>query len=777
MKGGCCRIMKTKEQKSVFYVSMIGLFLILFCLLRAAVILHSSSENASIPTLEKDYSPLEPIQDGWILVDSDGNASEAVLPCTLQVTAGETVTLFHAVSAFDEKYEVLQFDNYRQSLRVRADDMILYEVNCSKLRNQLMFTDYHILEIPRKAEHISFEFIASGSVLELPEIYCTDLYSARYQILKNDLPTLIILCIFGLLALVIFGIGGYYFLKKQAEERWVPLGIFLSLAFIWGYTDSYLPVLTNIPQEILGLMSYFSVQALPLPMAAFLWISCGKKGKSLPVIMIIGATNLILQAVFSLLGWIHLNQTFFAAHVLSIATIIIAFMNLIPCRKKAEDKQELNMIVAGSFFLSLGCVLSIITYWMEGKAYYRIFLLSGVILFLSSLSSAIIVHHLRKLREEELRLSEMKISEKLSFYDQLTGMANRRSYEKKLIEVETECKEDEDAVLIMMDVNGLKITNDTYGHSAGDDLIVAASQVIRAVYESENNSCYRIGGDEFVVIMRHPSVSELYYDKKLEDAIREKNNGSLWKLSIARGASHLLTSTGRKMSITDWKQEADVRMYQNKMIMTAGKNRDRAKDFSDIIDCIVSTVEAKDRYTASHSDRVRRLSWMIGEKLGVSGLTLSNLETAAHLHDIGKIGIPDNVLSKPGKLTDEEFALMKRHSAIGAEIIGKASGMKDISEIILHHHERYDGKGYPDHLKCEEIPLESRIIAIADSIDAMTSKRVYRDSMSLDACRKEIEINIGKMYDPAIARIVLDNWTEVEEIVLLHPKRLLLKTE
>ena len=158
--------------------------------------------------------------------------------------------------------------------------------------------------------------------------------------------------------------------------------------------------------------------------------------------------------------------------------------------------------------------------------------------------------------------------------------------------------------------------------------------------------------------------------------------------------------------------------------------------------------------------------------MGISSATLYNVEKAASLHDIGKVGIPDSILRKAGPLTDEEFRIVKRHSEIGADIISKAQGMYDISQIILHHHERYDGRGYPDGISGTDIPLESRIIAIADSIDAMTSKRVYRDSMSLDECRAEIERNIGTQFDPAIARIVLKNWDGISDIVMLHPKRL-----
>lgn len=139
---------------------------------------------------------------------------------------------------------------------------------------------------------------------------------------------------------------------------------------------------------------------------------------------------------------------------------------------------------------------------------------------------------------------------------------------------------------------------------------------------------------------------------------------------------------------------------------------------------------------------------------------------AANLHDIGKVGIGDAVLFKPGKLTDEEFSIIKQHPVIGAKILMQSNYTHELVQIVLHHHERYDGRGYPGKLAGEEIPIGSRILAIADSIDAMTSKRVYRDSMSLEYCRKEIERNLGVMYDPAIGKVALEHWDEIVDLLL-----------
>jgi putative nucleotidyltransferase with HDIG domain len=181
-------------------------------------------------------------------------------------------------------------------------------------------------------------------------------------------------------------------------------------------------------------------------------------------------------------------------------------------------------------------------------------------------------------------------------------------------------------------------------------------------------------------------------------------------------------------------------------------------EYHEIIDCIMSALDARDAYTAGHSQRVSDMAIEICRLIGLNEKDTQKIHIAAHLHDIGKIGVPDAVLFKEGKLNDEEWELIKKHPQIGADILSKSEHLKELIKIVLSHHERYDGKGYPKGLKGVEIPLGARIIAICDSIDAMTSNRCYRKAHSLDYCYKEIENNLGQMYDPVLGRYILDNW-------------------
>lgn len=192
------------------------------------------------------------------------------------------------------------------------------------------------------------------------------------------------------------------------------------------------------------------------------------------------------------------------------------------------------------------------------------------------------------------------------------------------------------------------------------------------------------------------------------------------------------------------------------------------KAYLESIETLRYTVEAKDTYTRGHSDRVSAYSVLIGEKLGLSEEDLKILKVGGLFHDVGKIGVPDSILLKEAKLSDDEYSQIKNHPSIGAHILSTATIFKDIIPIVKHHHERFDGNGYPGKLKGEDIPFLARIAAVADTFDAMTSKRTYRNALSLDIVIEEIKKCSGTQFDPKIATAFLDilenNFEKIKEI-------------
>ena len=179
--------------------------------------------------------------------------------------------------------------------------------------------------------------------------------------------------------------------------------------------------------------------------------------------------------------------------------------------------------------------------------------------------------------------------------------------------------------------------------------------------------------------------------------------------------------------------------------------------YHDIIESLVAALEAKDNYTSGHSERVAFMAYKLSKGLGIKGVELEDIHIAAHLHDIGKIGVPDKILNKNRKLLPHEWEYIKMHPRIGFDILNKSKKLKYISKIVLYHHERWDGRGYPQGLSGIAIPLGSRIIAVCDSIDAMTYDRPYRKAMSFEECINEIISNVGLMFDPVVVQYIVDN--------------------
>ncbi len=204
----------------------------------------------------------------------------------------------------------------------------------------------------------------------------------------------------------------------------------------------------------------------------------------------------------------------------------------------------------------------------------------------------------------------------------------------------------------------------------------------------------------------------------------------------------------------------------NAELSDANEKLERA--YLDSIETLRFTVEAKDPYTRGHSDRVSEYSVLLGKKLGLNDEDLKTLRIGGLFHDIGKIGVPDSILLKDSRLTDKEYSEIKNHPSIGAHILHNAVAFQDIIPIVKHHHERFDGNGYPGRLKGTDIPYFARIAAVADTFDAMTSKRTYRDAIPIEDVKLEIERCSGTQFDPDIARVFLDilnnSYDEILEI-------------
>lgn len=214
-------------------------------------------------------------------------------------------------------------------------------------------------------------------------------------------------------------------------------------------------------------------------------------------------------------------------------------------------------------------------------------------------------------------------------------------------------------------------------------------------------------------------------------------------LDVKRAVEHYLTS----------KENVRLAKFNEKLV------QDLKELLINTVSAISNALEAKDSYTYGHSYRVTYISIKIGEQLGLDSQSLSYLEFAGLLHDIGKIGVPEKILNKPGRLTDEEYTIISRHPERGGEILARLRNMNSVIECVIHHHERFDGTGHPQGLKGEDIPLGARILSVADSYDAMTSDRPYRDGMSHELALAELKRCCGTQFDPKIVEAFLQTET------------------
>jgi diguanylate cyclase (GGDEF)-like protein/PAS domain S-box-containing protein/putative nucleotidyltransferase with HDIG domain len=335
------------------------------------------------------------------------------------------------------------------------------------------------------------------------------------------------------------------------------------------------------------------------------------------------------------------------------------------------------------------------------------------------------------------KLKELEIIH-MNQHDYLTGLHNRRYFNEYLKTINH--NKFYPIGIMMMDLNGLKLINDVFGHDKGDLLLKKIAKAFLKVVNHE--SIFRIGGDEFVILMKNANKNDL---ESIINKIKiEVDKISIEEVRVSVGIGYAIKDH-KSLSFNDTLNQAETNMYRNKMIH--GKNTKNKAILS-----ILKALTEKNIYEKDHSIFVSKYAKMIGEDMKLSKDSIKELELAALLHDIGKISISDEILLKPTKLTPQEFEMIKTHTESGYQILRIADEYSDFAEYALSHHERYDGSGYPSKLKGEDIPLFSRIIAVADAYEAMTSKRPFRDAYTKEYAISELKKHSGTQFDPKIVK-------------------------
>jgi len=347
----------------------------------------------------------------------------------------------------------------------------------------------------------------------------------------------------------------------------------------------------------------------------------------------------------------------------------------------------------------------------------------------------------------------------LAITDELTGLYNRRHFYKGLeSEISRTQRYGRSFSLVMLDLDGFKQYNDNFGHANGDAALKSIAQTLQSALRKADIA-FRYGGDEFAVILPATDADRA---GRIVDRVRSK-----W-LQTPK-AEHLVQQSplGFSAGVAQFPENAetadglvflaDAALYRSKkeggykstLVANLGTLSTDVLDRAtlDQVYALAATVDARDPYTYGHSKRVAAMSELIGEALGLSREELATVHAAGLLHDIGKVGVPDSILTKPGKPTEDEWKLIRKHPAEGARIVGYLKELAALIPIIRHHHEWYDGTGYPDGLRGEAIPLGARMVSIADAYDTMTTKRTYRYVVSQEEALEELRRCAGTQFD------------------------------
>jgi len=346
-------------------------------------------------------------------------------------------------------------------------------------------------------------------------------------------------------------------------------------------------------------------------------------------------------------------------------------------------------------------------------------------------------------RDSTEKREKQKKIEYLSYHDHLTGLYNRRFYEAELRRLDTE--RNLPITLVMADVNGLKLINDAFGHNAGDEVLQKVADIFKSECRADEIVA-RIGGDEFVLLLPKANIK---YANNIIDRIHaaiENERIDNVILSISMGCA---VKQDISENMDDIFKEAEDDMYRRKL-------PERSSMRSKNIDLIMNTLFEKSNREMNHSIRVSKLCEAIATNMKIDKNNVNQIRLAGLMHDIGKIGIADNILNKEGKLDHDEWQAILKHPEIGFRILSSAKEFSQIADYVLEHHEKWDGTGYPKGIKAEQISLQARIITIADAYDAMTSDRSYRKGLSEEEAILEIKRCAGEQFDPVIAKVFIE---------------------
>lgn len=532
--------------------------LVVLLILAIAMVLGLfSNKNSSLA--EENVSILE---KNWYYLN-DGERIDVILPEEI-TTADSTLILYNDGLTESETGLTISLKAALYDVKISYDDKVIYQYNDEKFpRNDQMKSNYSCdatLPFVLNDGVLKLEFFGGeDGIYHIPQVYIGEERAIILKEVKESLFPVGIALI--MLALSAFAIGAGAYLKKihVIDKRFVNAAFFLIYCSIWCITDSSILQQYSSNYHINSIISFCAFMLLAIPMLHFIRNTeyLGKY-RTLYILSALFYINAIVQCVLNYLGYFEFIDMLFVTHLLLVIGCISVTV-IILREYKINKTQEIQTIVFAFIVLAASGVLALILYWSLEIYFYSSIFEIGILIFVILLLRGIILSAASNLRAK----TEIEVLRRLAKEDRLTGIGNRRAFEEYMNDLQTEAATLRDALLIFIDINFLKATNDRYGHSAGDELIIAASRCLKNTF-GQYGEYFRIGGDEFCVILKNPSIGEDEWYEILDNEIQLYNYNSRCELSVAKGGSYLREKDGKIKTISDWKYQADRNMYEDK---------------------------------------------------------------------------------------------------------------------------------------------------------------------------------------------------------------------
>ena len=446
----------------------------------------------------------------------------------------------------------------------------------------------------------------------------------------------------------------------------------------------------------------------------------------------------------------------------------------IPTKTILGYLQAIICFIAAYIYISKAFIVILITCLVKStlfihNLYYShdVFIFAALQLEILILIASSMITYLRCQHTKEIKAEKY-----FNNIDELTQTFNRHFFRQKLNEEIYNADINHSNVgLIFIDVDNFKSINDTFGHDYGDSILISISNLLKDISQPEYSIC-RYGGDEFAIIIPNIETDSLESFSKNFRGLLTKNYADYIHYPLNESATLSMGLSVYPYMAHDFEtllQQADMALYHAK-----NSGRDQLHIYQDLLaqledditlenkhlisifKALLTCLSTKDTYSLGHSKRVASYASDLARFLGLSISEINTLYYAGLLHDIGKIEIPMTILNKTDELTEEEYNIIKMHPVYSANILEPLSDMYQLVEYVRHHHERFDGQGYPDHLSGSDISFGARILAVVDAYDAMLSERPYRESLDIDATLAEISRHSGSQFDPYIANAFIE---------------------